>query len=217
MNSHKFKVGDTVVVTGNVNHGRTGKITDIQDTYVDGENIIYIIDYLYSFTLPELTLIDCIPGCKKTGDHDTCSVFISGIDNVTGCERTEPAPTIQPYELESLRIRSEGGAPTRATTLPDDAKLRKNFPVASGVLDYFPDALVAVSEVSKKGNDQHNPGLPLRWTRGKSGDEADTCIRHFLQRGTMDVDGSRHTAKAAWRMLALLQKEIEESQDKGNK
>ena len=34
-----------------------------------------------------------------------------------------------------------GGAPTRATTLPADAAGRKKCPVASGVLDYFPDAL----------------------------------------------------------------------------
>lgn len=108
----------------------------------------------------------------------------------------------------------EGGAPTRTTTLPDEAVDRKNYPIATGVLDYFPDALVAISKVSKLGNDQHNPGLPLRWNRSKSGDEADTCMRHFLQRGTLDVDGQRHTAKAAWRILALLQKEIE-SDNKG--
>lgn len=106
-----------------------------------------------------------------------------------------------------------GGAPTRATTLPSDANQRKNFPIASGVLDYFPDALVAISQISKAGNDQHNPGLPLRWSRDKSSDEADTCIRHFLQRGTLDSDGMRHTAKAAWRLLALLQKEIESETD----
>ena len=116
--------------------------------------------------------------------------------------------------LEKMRVRGEGGAPTRATSLPNDAKSRKNFPIATGVLDYFPDALVAIAEISKAGNDQHNPGLPLRWTRSKSGDESDTCIRHFLQRGTIDTDGKRHTAKAAWRMLALLQKEIEQEQDK---
>jgi Domain of unknown function (DUF5664) len=111
------------------------------------------------------------------------------------------------------RLLGPGGAPTRATSLPEDPRLRKNFPIASGVLDYFPDALVAISEISKAGNDQHNPGLPLRWTRSKSGDEADTCIRHFLQRGTKDSDGMRHTAKAAWRLLALLQKEIEQEQE----
>jgi hypothetical protein len=112
------------------------------------------------------------------------------------------------------RMFGPGGAPTRATTLPIDAKERKNFPIASGFLDYFPDAIVAISEISKAGNDQHNPGSSLRWDRSKSGDESDTCIRHFLQRGTLDTDGKRHTAKAAWRILALLQKEIEnESND----
>lgn len=116
--------------------------------------------------------------------------------------------------LEKSRVRGEGGAPTRASSLPTDASSRKEYPIATGVLDYFPDALVAIAEISKAGNDQHNPGLPLRWTRSKSGDESDTCMRHFLQRGTIDIDGKRHTAKAAWRILALLQKEIEEEQDK---
>lgn len=115
---------------------------------------------------------------------------------------------------DSAKLIGPGGAPTRATTLPTDPAKRKKFPIASGVLDYFPDALVAISEISQAGNDQHNPGLPLRWTRSKSGDEADTCMRHFLQRGTRDTDGMRHTAKAAWRLLALLQKEIEAEQAK---
>jgi len=105
-----------------------------------------------------------------------------------------------------------GGAPTRATTLPDDPKARKAYPVASGFLDYFPDAVAAVANLSHIGNEQHNPGQPLHWARGKSGDEADTMMRHFLQRGTTDTDGVRHSVKMAWRALALLQKEIEEEQ-----
>jgi len=112
-------------------------------------------------------------------------------------------------QREKNRLRGPGGAPTRTTILPTEAAERKKFPVASGVLDYFPDAIVAIAEISQAGNDQHNPGMPLQWTRSKSTDESDTCIRHFLQRGTLDTDGKRHTAKAAWRMLALLQKEIE--------
>jgi hypothetical protein len=93
--------------------------------------------------------------------------------------------------------------------LPEDPAERKQHPVASGVLDYFPDALAAIARVSWQGNEQHNPGQPLHWARGKSTDEADTMIRHFLQRGSLDTDGLRHTAKMAWRALALLQKEIE--------
>lgn len=89
------------------------------------------------------------------------------------------------------------------------AQSRKEFPVATGVLDYFPDAIVAISEVSYYGNEQHHPGTPLHWDRSKSTDEADAMIRHFLQRGTLDDDGLPHTAKMAWRALALLQKELE--------
>ena len=110
------------------------------------------------------------------------------------------------------RMLGIGGAPTRATTLPDGAEERKKYPVASGVLDYFADAIVAVSNVSYRGNDQHNPGKPLNWNRSKSANESDTMIRHFLQRGTLDTDGTRHSAKLAWRALALLQKEIEAEQ-----
>jgi dATP/dGTP diphosphohydrolase len=105
-----------------------------------------------------------------------------------------------------------GGAPTRETTLPDDPVERKKYPVASGFCDYFPDAVVAVSRVSWQGNEQHNPGQPLHWARGKSTDEADTMMRHFLKRGTLDTDGQRHSAKMAWRAMALLQKEIEAEQ-----
>ena len=86
---------------------------------------------------------------------------------------------------------------------------RKTYPVATGVLDYFPDALMAIAQVSKAGNDQHNLGQHLHWDRAKSTDEADALIRHFLERGTLDTDGMRHSAKMAWRALALLQKEIE--------
>lgn len=104
-----------------------------------------------------------------------------------------------------------GGAPTRATTLPTGSDERKTYPVASGVLDYFPDAIAAVAHLSWVGNQKHNPGQPLHWARGKSADEADTLLRHFLQRGTVDDDGVRHSAKVAWRALAMLQKEIETS------
>lgn len=94
--------------------------------------------------------------------------------------------------------------------LPTDAKARKNIPLASGCFDYFDLALAAIAEVSKAGNDQHNPGQPLHWARGKSMDQADTMLRHFTERGTRDVDGLRHTAKMAWRALAILQLEMEE-------
>lgn len=93
--------------------------------------------------------------------------------------------------------------------LPVEAAARKAIPLARGCFDYFPDALAAVAELSAKGNDQHNPGEPMYHNRAKSGDEADALLRHLLERGTIDSDGIRHSAKVAWRALALLQKELE--------
>ena len=94
-------------------------------------------------------------------------------------------------------------------TLPTDAKLRKDVPIATGVIDYFPLALSAIAECSRIGNEQHNPGKTLFWDRAKSGDESDALMRHFMERGTLDTDGVRHTTKVAWRGLAMLEKELE--------
>lgn len=98
---------------------------------------------------------------------------------------------------------------TEKTTLPTDAAERKKYPIGTGVLDYFPAALAEVAKVSFQGNQQHNPGQPLHWARNKSTDQADTIIRHYLERGGIDIDGQRHSAKLAWRALALLQLELE--------
>lgn len=86
---------------------------------------------------------------------------------------------------------------------------RKQTPVATGVIDYFPDAILAIARLSFVGNEQHNPGTALHWDRAKSGDESDALMRHFIQRGTVDTDGVRHSTKVAWRALANLQKELE--------
>jgi hypothetical protein len=90
-----------------------------------------------------------------------------------------------------------------------DAEERKRRPLASGVLDYFPNALMAVAHCSLVGNEQHNPDTEIHWDRSKSGDESDALLRHMIDRGKMDSDGVRHSAKIAWRALAMLEKEIE--------
>ncbi len=95
--------------------------------------------------------------------------------------------------------------------LPTDPKERKAIPIATGVLDYFPNAIAYLARVSKAGNDQHNPGKPLHWSRGKSDDHADTMARHFLERGSLDADNLRHTGKMAWRAMALLELELQEA------
>lgn len=94
-------------------------------------------------------------------------------------------------------------------TLPTDSKARKDIPMVRGLLDYFPGALAAVAEVSRVANEQHNAGQEMHWAREKSKDHADCIVRHLVDRGALDTDGLRHSAKIAWRALALLQEELE--------
>ena len=98
------------------------------------------------------------------------------------------------------------------SALPTDADVRKGIPLTRGLLDYFPAALSAVAAVSHVGNAQHNPGQPMHWSRDKSSDHADALLRHLIDRGGIDSDGLRHSAKVAWRALALLQVEIERAE-----
>ena len=88
---------------------------------------------------------------------------------------------------------------------------RKDTPVFSGVLAYFPDALKEVAKCSFAGQQQHNPDKPLAWDRNKSGNEYDSLTRHLLDssKEDFDTDGTLHKAKVAWRALAGLQKHLE--------
>jgi hypothetical protein len=92
-----------------------------------------------------------------------------------------------------------------------NSKERKERPVYTGVLKYFPDAIMEVARVSLAGNKQHHPDQPLHWDRTKSNDDLDALSRHLIDAGKIDNDGIRHSAKVAWRALANLQKEIEKS------
>ena len=100
--------------------------------------------------------------------------------------------------------------------LPKDSVARKAAPMARGLLDYFPDALFAIAELSQIANEKHNPGEPLHWSKEKSNDHADCIIRHLVDRGKWDMTGARpvrHSTEVAWRALALLQTEIEAEKD----
>lgn len=105
---------------------------------------------------------------------------------------------------------------SRRRLIDTDSAARKTFPMASGLLDYFPDACAAVANVSFIGNQKHNPGEPMHHARGKSMDHADCIMRHLVERGGYDVimiDGVahrvRHSAALVWRGMALLQEELE--------
>lgn len=125
-------------------------------------------------------------------------------------------PALHNFDLEDGLIQDiVGNQPYPCLEPPSDraeyeAMSRKDTPMCTGVLDYFPDALKEIARVSKIGNDQHNPGQPMHWAREKSTDHADCIVRHLTDRGKFDSDGRRHSGKMAWRALALLQTEIEQ-------
>jgi hypothetical protein len=100
----------------------------------------------------------------------------------------------------------------RVTTDPAE---RKKLPMATGLLDYFPDALADVARLSQIGNDKHNPGQPLHWSREKSSDHRDCILRHSLDAGKIDEDQVLHDTKVAWRALAQLQLTIEKLRSSG--
>jgi len=101
---------------------------------------------------------------------------------------------------------------TKKMILPTDPKERKSIPFVTGLIDYFPLALAEVAKVSLAGQEQHSPGQPLAWNRETSKDHHDCVGRHLVDRGTIDTDNMRHSAKLAWRALAALQIELEEEQ-----
>lgn len=83
---------------------------------------------------------------------------------------------------------------------PDDSEARKEYPIYSGFLQYFPAAIAAIAHHSYLGNFKHNPGQPLHHDRAKSGDEPDALMRHLMEQDLIGM---------AWRAMSHLQKHLE--------
>lgn len=109
---------------------------------------------------------------------------------------------------EDALVREKVDQPRRRLSMLTSAE-RKEYPMASGLLDYFPDALAEVAHLSFLSNQKHNPGQALHWSRGKSNDHADCIMRHMTERGALDPEGNEHLVQNAWRALAELQLHLE--------
>lgn len=143
--------------------------------------------------------------CELGLDNCGCANFPKDMTAKAWMDTYKPAPAVEPYTAEDAAIDQTN----RGVSLPDDADERNLYPMAEGLLYYFPNALAEVSRISKVGAEQHLPGQPMHWARGKSTDHANKIIRHLIDAGKMDSKGIRHSAYAAWRILALLQEELE--------
>lgn len=91
---------------------------------------------------------------------------------------------------------------------------RKEYPVFTGLLMYFPNACAAVARCSLVMNEQHNPGEPPHWDKSKSIGTGDETIRHLMDSaygvppqvvGGHEVD---HAANHAWRAMEYLERLI---------
>lgn len=97
------------------------------------------------------------------------------------------------------------------STLPTDSAERKEYPLHSGCVRYFPAALAGVAKLSKIGNDKHNPGEEMHHARGKSTDHADCILRHMIDLDALVASGADkervllEASSIAWRALALSQ------------
>lgn len=148
-----------------------------------------------------LSAVEGIEGA--TGSH-------GGPTGATGFNPGYQVGVVDPATLARQSTEEYG----RGGSMPSDSVARKAIPLATGFLDYWPDACPEVAKVSWYGNMKHNPGEPLHWARGKGGNNADEAMRHFLERGRIDESDPpgqrvRHMAKCVWRCMCILQLEIE--------
>lgn len=223
--NEKFKVGDDVIACVDVGDwltkGRTYKVLevtsdqtslDVTDNY--GKRTSFMST---RFKKPTAEAKTKKVVCVDTGGNvpltkgATYTVEDLGDDFYTLCGS---GFTYFKWRFKDVEDTPPTGAPR--PTLPEDSQARKNIPIVTGCLDYFPAAMAALAAHSKMGNDKHNPGEPLHHARGKSMDHADCIGRHLIDRGTKYtemVNGKpvevRHSVALLWRAAALVQEELE--------
>ena len=164
-------------------------------------------DWFQDGKIYELKYVDhySCEGCAFLVGADCKHLSFNGKTSETPCE--ENGHHIYLLKKEQTKQQEK-------MLLPTNAAERKKIPIVSGVLDYFPLAIAEVAKCSLSSNEQHNPGQPLHWDRTKSFDHIDCIGRHIIDRGKFDDDGQRHSAKLAWRALALLQLELEAEKER---
>ncbi len=97
---------------------------------------------------------------------------------------------------------------TYERVLADDSR-REEYPLADGLLFYFPAALLEVSRWSRVGNLKHNGDSHLHWAREKSTDHPNKILRHLMDYDKVEQNGFLEAVPLAWRALALCQTELE--------
>ena len=127
--------------------------------------------------------VDLRGACLEYADLGDAYLYGAKFD----CEKTDP--------VEDDKVKH----------LPEDSKERKDIPIYTGVINYFPDAFVELAKLSLRGGVQHGQTREtLHWDRDKSTDHLDALCRHMIDEDWVEV---------AWRALANLQVQIEKENE----
>lgn len=106
--------------------------------------------------------------------------------STTACPEHEPGDLPERWSrLRAFVVRRSAApdsSPPRAA-LPHDDASRKALPIFDVLTKYFPRAVLELVKVCVVGNEQHNPGEPLHWARGKSMDQMNSIQRHLMDYG----------------------------------
>lgn len=195
--SKRFMVGERVLVTLQESQF-FGKYGTVQEENTGS----YRVELEGPTPLLRFFSPDQIDKAATQGDEVTEPMINYNLDEIGKAAAIAQA-TINTYEAITM-------------TLPTDSSGRKNYPLFSGLLRYFPAALAGVANTSKLGNDKHNPGQPLHHARNKSSDHGDCVLRHLTDiedllaarnRGVTVQDQQilAEVNQMAWRALALAQ------------
>ncbi len=118
-------------------------------------------------------------------------------------ERPPVMPTRAQVETMSAIARRDAG-----DLFPGN---RKDYPVLTGALMYFPYAFAELARLSARANEQHNPGEPIHWDYSKSIGDGNETLRHLMDScgpNPVDAEGVYHDVKVLWRAAETVERRI---------
>ena len=205
--NNPFEVGDHVIVKSGTSkklRGFYGEVMYVDDEWcevaLNGRNDYDRFQHAALRKVPKFGCVNCEKRTWST--MFTLDGFCPECNLKRGAETLKEDKIKFPKFVEKIEKEqfTKGCRTEEKAILPEDAQARKEIPLYSGLMQYFPRALCAVAHQSYLGNQQHHPDKPLLWDRSKSSDEEDALLRHMVDKEWVQV---------AWRALARLEKELE--------
>jgi len=105
----------------------------------------------------------------------------------------------QQAERTVIEERERPSYPSPRSVIPDgpfpgDSAERKKYPVFSGVLMYFPEAMAALALRSFESQAEHNPTGRIEWIKEKSIGDGNEIVRHLMESEIAYLNGDYVTA-----------------------